>query len=429
MIEEITSRKKSARIFEWLKLITITGSAQIIIQLVGIVSGIIVVRSLSTDEYALYTIANTMLGTMVILADGGITTGVMSLSAKSWQDREKLGSILASGLYLRKIFAIITLTFAVPVLYYFLNHHGASTIIAFLIICSLIVSFYANLSGNLLEILPKLNQNIVALQITQLTNNFLRLFLLSVLLLFLPLSVIAIFAGGIPQIITNKKLNVIANTYANISSKPNPIIIREILRIVKLRLPDAIYYCLSGQITIWLISIFGSTTSIADLGALSRISMLFNLFSILFATLVIPRYARIADDFQILRVRSLQILILLLFLTFLIFIITNAFTNQILLVLGQKYMHLGGSVPLMIFGGSLNLISGVLFGLCTSRGWIFNPILSIIINLIASCTGIFFFKIQILEGVLLFNIYICSIQVLSYLFFLYLNLRRFTYNI
>src|SRR4051794_12896030 len=91
-----------SRIFGWGKLITITGGAQAIVQGTGMLSGILIIRLLSTHQYAWYTLANTMLGTMTILSDAGISTGVMAQGGKVWQDKEKLGAVLATGLDLRR---------------------------------------------------------------------------------------------------------------------------------------------------------------------------------------------------------------------------------------------------------------------------------------------------------------------------------------
>jgi O-antigen/teichoic acid export membrane protein len=58
--KKYTILPSSERIKYWLKLITVTGTAQVIVQAVGFLSGILVIRLLSVDEYALYTLANTM---------------------------------------------------------------------------------------------------------------------------------------------------------------------------------------------------------------------------------------------------------------------------------------------------------------------------------------------------------------------------------
>ena len=69
-------------LLRWIKLIFVTGSAQIIVQATGLFCGILVIRLLPVNEYALYTLANTMLGTMTVLADSGISSGVMAQGGK-----------------------------------------------------------------------------------------------------------------------------------------------------------------------------------------------------------------------------------------------------------------------------------------------------------------------------------------------------------
>ena len=69
LIQRLNIHPAYSKIYSWGKLITITGGAQVIVQAATLSSGIVIIRLLSTREYALYTIANAMLGTMNILAD------------------------------------------------------------------------------------------------------------------------------------------------------------------------------------------------------------------------------------------------------------------------------------------------------------------------------------------------------------------------
>lgn len=94
--------KKDSNLFTIIKLFIVTGGAQILIQAIGFISGIMVIRLLSPQEYAYYVLANTVLGTMVVLADGGVSSGVMSQGAKVWQDKIKLGLVFSTGIHLRK---------------------------------------------------------------------------------------------------------------------------------------------------------------------------------------------------------------------------------------------------------------------------------------------------------------------------------------
>jgi len=48
---------------------------------------------LEQREYAFFTIANTMQGTLNLLADVGISVGLVSIGGRVWQDRPRLQPI------------------------------------------------------------------------------------------------------------------------------------------------------------------------------------------------------------------------------------------------------------------------------------------------------------------------------------------------
>lgn len=388
----------------WGKLISITGTAQIIIQLVGFVSGILIIRLLPVHEYALYTLANTMLGTMTVLADGGISTGVMSQGAKVWQDKVKLGTVLATGLDLRRKFAIGSLLIATPILMYLLLYNGASWLTTVLIVACLIPAFFAALSDSLLEIVPKLHQAILPLQKNQVAVGVGRLVLLGLTMFLFPWTFVALLANGLPRIYGNIKLQKIASSFADNKQLPDPDVKKEILQMVKRILPGAIYFCISGQITIWLISIFGNTTSVAQLGALGRLSMLLSILSVIISTLVVPRFARLPEKKEMILKRFFQIVSILFLFMIGIVAIAYFFPNQILWVLGDKYKGLQNEFVLSIVGGYFSLMAGIVFSLYTSRGWVVNPIILIAVNLLTIIILIFLVNLSSLIGVLYLNI-------------------------
>jgi O-antigen/teichoic acid export membrane protein len=413
----MSANPRYSKVFHWSKLISITGGAQVIVQGTGLVCGILVIRLLPVQEYAWYTIANTMLGTMSLLADGGISTGVMAEGGKIWRDKEKLGGVLTTGLYLRKKFAIWSLIVSTPILIYLLLHHGAGWLTILLILASLIPAFFAALSDSLLEIVPKLHQDIISLQKNQLTVSIGRLVLSALLLFIFPFTFIAILAAGIPRAYGNINLRKISGAFANKQYKPDPAIQKNILITVKKILPGSIYYCLSGQITIWLISIFGTSSSVAQIGALGRLTMVLTLLTVLINTLIIPRFARLSNDSNLLLKRYLQINFSLIFFGALITGIAYLFSTQALWILGANYSNLETELILSVVGSYLGLIAATLFSLTSSRGWMINPFIIIPINLIFIFFGILLFKISDLKGLLIFNIFLTGVVTVFYFCF------------
>ncbi|WP_183559893.1 polysaccharide biosynthesis protein [Mucilaginibacter sp. SP1R1] len=423
-IQNTPLNAKQAKLLEWGKLITITGSAQLVIQVIGFLSAIIVIRLLPTKEYALYTLANTMLGTMILLADGGISTGVMSQGGKIWTDPEKLGQVIATGLDLRRKFAVGSLLVAVPILLYLLIHHGASKLTAILITLSLIPAFFMSLSGTLLEVAPKLKQDIAPLQKIQVGTNVLRLALIGLTIFTFPWAYIAVLASGLPQIWANLQLRKTSAKYAQIHQKPDPAIRIEILAFVKRILPGAIYYCASGQITIWLISVFGSTTSVAQVGALGRLVMVLSLFNVLFSTLISPRFARLAADRKVLLKRYLEIQVVLFMLMALIVGVVWLFPAQILWILGPSYANLKSEVVLNIAGSCIALIAGSSFSLYTHRGWAIKPIILIPLSIAAIAICAALLDISTLHGILLLNIYVAAFEMVMHMIYSIVMINR-----
>lgn len=401
------------KIVSWGKLISITGSAQIIVQALGFFSGILIIRMLPVHEYAFYTLANTMLGTMTVLADGGITTGVMAQGGKVWQDKEKMGIILATGLDLRKKFAIVSLLISVPILFYLLLHNGANWLTSILISLALIPAFYAALSDSLLEIVPKLHQTILPLQKNQVGVSLGRLLLTTLTIFIFPWAFIGILAAGIPRILGNIQLRKIGYELADKNQKPDKKIRAEILTLVKLIMPTSIYYCVSGQITIWLISVFGNTTSLAQLGALGRLSALLSIFGAIVVTLIIPRFAKLELDKNLLLKRFLQIMGLLIVLLSLIIFVVYLFPIPILWVLGDTYKGLPYELLLSVISSCISLLGGIVFSLYSSRGWAMSPILMISINLVSIIILASILDLSNLKGALYFNIWLSGVVLLQ----------------
>jgi O-antigen/teichoic acid export membrane protein len=423
-ISQLKRHPSYDKVMHWGKLISITGSTQIIIQAIGFVCGIIIIRLLPVQEYAFYTLANTMLGTMSVLADGGISGGVMAQGGKVWQNKEKLGVVLATGLDLRRKFAIGSLLVSVPILFYLLVYNNASWLTAVLITASLIPAFYAALSDSLLEIVPKLHQSILPLQKNQLSVSLGRLVLSGLGMFIFPWAFMAVLAAGLPRIWGNFQLRKIVYGLVDRNQEPDRSVQIEVLSIVKRQMPESIYYCLSGQINIWLISIFGTTAALASLGALGRFSIITGLLLVVFTTLIVPRFARSSNEREQLRNKILYLILLLFIVSVAIITIAFIFSKQFLWILGKNYYSLNREFMLIIIGSCITLIQGVFFSINYARGWIISPLLYILISITTTVLALFLFDVSTLEGVILFNVGISTAQALVLVIYCFYKISK-----
>lgn len=416
-------------IVNWGKLISLTGSAQVIVQAVGFVSGILIIRLLSVQEYAFYTLANTMLGAMTVLSDGGISTGVMAQGGKVWKDKKELGKVLVTGLEMRKKFAIASLIVSLPILLYLLLHNGAGWLTAGLIILSIIPAFYATLSDSLLEIPLKLNQSIVPLQKNQIAVSLGRLLMVASTIFIFPFAYLSIFTSGVARIWGNIHLKKYANEFADTTEVEDKEVKKEISLIVKRSLPGLIYYCFSGQISTWIISIFGNPASIAQIGALGRISSVITLLMVVFSILIVPRFARMQNQPQKLLRHYSKILFFISIILLFILACTYLFSDQILWVLGNNYKKLNTELVLLMTATSITTIMGAALSLYLSRGWIMQYYITISASLLPIVISCFLFDISTLRGILYLNILVASVQMILHVSYGYYKILKLNKNI
>src|SRR5437762_668631 len=95
------------------------------VQMIGFLSGILVIRHLDQREYAYFTVANTMQGTLNLLADIGISIGLISIGGRVWHDRSRFGQLIKTASNLRRKLGAIAAIVITPILFFMLVKNGA----------------------------------------------------------------------------------------------------------------------------------------------------------------------------------------------------------------------------------------------------------------------------------------------------------------
>src|SRR5467141_3799415 len=129
---------------------------QATVQLVAFSSGILLVRWLPQREYAFYTIANAMQAALMLLADIGISVGLVSVGGRIWQDRHRFGELINTALSLRKKLGALVIVAVTPVMYFMLVKNGASISYTALLIVVVLIGLGFQLSIGVLGVVPRL---------------------------------------------------------------------------------------------------------------------------------------------------------------------------------------------------------------------------------------------------------------------------------
>jgi O-antigen/teichoic acid export membrane protein len=133
--------------------------------------------------------------------------------------------------------------------------------------------------------------------------------------------------------------------------------------------PGAIFYSLQGQISVLLITIFGHTEGVANIGALGRLAQIYVVFVQLNPLLLEPYFAKISKSQFKTSYFAVVAGAIALGLT-----ITGSaalFPKVFLAVLGPKYGDLNFELLLVIATASVSYLTGVLYIVHTARRFIY----------------------------------------------------------
>jgi hypothetical protein len=165
-----------------------------------------------------------------------------------------------------------------------------------------------------------------------------------------------------------------------------------------------VYYALSGQISVLLITIFGRTAAVASVGALSRLGQIFTLLSPMNTILVEPYFARLPKN----RLKSHYLLAVAAASACGTGAVALAhfFPRLFLWVLGPKYAGLRTEVILVIVAGAISLVGGVTASINGSRRFVYYAFVLTdnIVTLIVQAIFIWKVDLSTVKAVLWFNI-------------------------
>ncbi len=376
-----------------------------LVQVIGFLSGILLVRSLSQRDYAYFTIANTMQGTINLLADIGISVGLISIGGRVWHDRHRFGELINTALRLRRTLGAIAIIIVTPIMYWMLVKNGASIFYSTVLILVVLGGLLIQFSLGVLSVIPRLRSDLGRIQIIDVTGAIVRLLLLSVLLFVFLNAGVAVLVATAVLLLQYSMLRTYAAGVVDLRAGTNAEDRSEILHLTKHLAANAIFYCFQGQITVLLISFFAHrANAVAEVGALGRLAMIFTVISNLLANVFVPAFARCQDRHKLFWQFAAIIGGVALF-SGLVLVIAAIFPQQFLFVLGHNYAHLNQELLLMVGGAVIAAITGTLWALNASKAWVAGSWLYIPITLATQIALIPFTDFSSVSGVLAFNLF------------------------
>ena len=413
------------RAFDHARRISSYAIVQAIGQVIAFGSGILLVRWLPQREYAYFTIANAMQATLMLLADIGISIGLISIGGRVWQDRHRFGELIVTGLSVRKKLALAAAIIVAPILYAMLIKNGASTLYTLILIAFVLASFSIQLSIDVFSVVPRLHSDVGRIQKIDFTCAVVRLLLILGLIYLYAIAGVAVAIASATFLLQYFLLRSYAAKVVDLNASENAEDGREIVRLIKNLAANALFYCFQGQITVFLISFFARrAASVAEVGALGRLAMIFTVLMNVLTNIFVPAFARCHDKRKL---RYLYAGIAGGVVLFSIAVLAFAafFPAEFLFVLGNRYTHLHRELLLMIGVAVMTALSGTLWLLNASKTWITGAWLYIPLTLATQVALIPFTDFSSVAGVLTFNLISAVPSLLLNLALSYRGFRSF----
>jgi hypothetical protein len=370
------------------------------VQAIGAVTGLMLVRWMPKDEYAWLTICGSLLATMGLLADGGIATAITSMSGRVVGDRTALAQVADACLAVRNRLALLSLVLTLPPFYVLFVRTDLPPGMAALVLGTAALMLWPVTSSKFLPVTLRIGGQLKSTQVMELSAALLRCGLTAVVLVVGWRQVYPAFLATIASICLHvwladrgviRAVGVATGTEAQRA---------EAWGFVRALYANHIFFCIQGQIATWIISFSSGVTEIADVGALSRLTVFFAIFGSMFHYVVLPSVASTRCPLQ---VRNKFIVSMAGTLGAVLLVIAAAWVlpRPFLWILGGGYAHLGKELPLAFAAQGLGMVNGVTWTFMQVRGWVNLSWLNIPLTLVGYVLGVLVADLSSVAGVLI----------------------------
>ena len=336
------------------------------------ITGFALIRFMSKDDYATFTLVLAIQGTTAVLVDLGFSNGLVALIGNRCEEPSVVGRYIGAAKYYRnRLISIGSVCLALVFMIASHRYEWGFTLGG--VFWALVVaSLWFDAQASFYYPILALKQRIKEIYIIDVGVAVLRLILVAGGYLLNLISAPMVLCLGVLQSITvASALRQSTKSDVEMPAVDATLTVerREALDLTLPKIPGAVFYAFQGQVTIFLISIFGQYTQIAELGALGKIGMLFMIPGTFANLLLVPWFAKLS------RARVLTayygMLVLYGLLGLLLITLTWLWPQLFLFFLGSGYNTLTTEILLFAVSSALGLLSGLGYGLTSSRKWVY----------------------------------------------------------
>ena len=359
----------SPKLLQWVTLFTGLFCVQLVIQLIAFMNGLILIRSLEPRQYAYFTLTTAALGMMALLSDMGTSIGLSKIGGKVWRDPHRFGQLLSTTLKVRRYLALPAILVVVPFLLWMLLSNGSSPSYSAFLTVLILSAFPLQLTVDTKVAALRLGGQIARSQYLDLIFHGLRLMLLgaaSLLVLDAHVALVILVVGlALQGFLLNRWLRETLDLRAPAHPGDHAVL----LSLARSLWPNTIFYCVQGQLTVWLAGTLAGVQTIAEVSVLGRLALIFTAVQGVFASAVLPYFARCQSG-PVLRQRYFQIIGGVSLMGMTVIALSGLLPKQLLWVLGEHYSHLESVLVLAVALAVAQFMAQTIWVMNAAKGWV-----------------------------------------------------------
>jgi O-antigen/teichoic acid export membrane protein len=356
------------RLARWTKILSAYFSAQAAVQLLTFAAGLLFIRVLPVGEYALYTLAFSVVHFFVFMTDLGSTNSLVYFFQRTKSEGGDFAPYAAAVESLRRMafgLGVVAVCLGFPPFALAKGFRLPETLLA---AAAILVAVWFQIGAGIRLLTLRLFGRYGLSYGAEISGSVLRL------VLALALAAPALLSAGL-AVATSAAASAATTFVAGRGALPTRAPTgglgpyrKQVVRYLLPTLPSALYFAIQGPLVVWLIASFGSTRNVAEVGALSRLGAVASLFTGLVGVVFVPRLANQADE-GLWRRRYFQYGGFLAGIALALVAGAALVPDLFLVLLGRQYAGLSTEVLLVMATAGLTLLDGYAVSVNFSRAW------------------------------------------------------------
>lgn len=365
------SARFSPSIVVWLRRLGEFAATQGVIQIIGMVAGVLIARWLPVESYAKYALATAFITAITVVGDSGIGSQVIAIGGRYSPVQERLPALMRQAHRVRLVISGAISAVAAPALFIMLLRIGAgwaeSLMLSVLVIATVYISLQASLYRSAMQLLFEFR----AVQTSGVVSSSARIVGALAVAPWPQLgAVVPTAANAIAMGIQAQWLNAVlrrltGSAVTALSAEDKSEMTAAAKRLVPLNL----VLVAQNQGTGMVLGALGATVALAEVTAVSRYGIALTLIPTVVISVLGPVFARTPANSGLVVKRLLGFILASAAAVALATAVLALAWEPLLALLGSNYESLRLEYWIVTAGTAVASVATVLSGLNLNRGW------------------------------------------------------------